>query len=60
MAKGPRKTPPGVSMGGLEVTPAQRKRERKRRAAEERRWAAKAGPLKVYHRDGESTQSDQM
>ncbi len=60
MAKGPRKTPPGVSMGGLEVTPARRKRERRRRAAEERRWAAKAGPVKVYRRVDEPPHGDQV
>jgi hypothetical protein len=38
-------------MGGLEVTPARKKRRAKARKAEEQRWAAKAGPVKAYYRD---------
>jgi len=51
MARGPRKTKPGTSMGGLEETPARKKRRAKARKREEQRWAAKAGPMKVYYRD---------
>jgi hypothetical protein len=38
-------------MGGLEETPARKKRRAKARKREEQRWAAKAGPMKVYYRD---------
>jgi hypothetical protein len=31
----------GVSMGGLEISPARRKRQRTRKKREEERWAAK-------------------
>jgi hypothetical protein len=54
MARGPRKSKPGVSMGGLEETPARKKRRAKVRKREEQRWAAKAGPVKVYYRDSET------
>jgi hypothetical protein len=37
----------GASMGGLEVTPARRKREAKRRKRQEQAWSAKAGPVTV-------------
>jgi hypothetical protein len=54
MARGPRKAKPGVSMGGLEETPARKKRRTKARRREEQRWAAKAGPVTIYHRDSET------
>jgi hypothetical protein len=38
---------PGVSMGGLDSSPARRKRDRKERKREEERWAAKSGPVVV-------------
>src|SRR5262245_20853060 len=59
VAKGPRKKANngrGVSMGGLEVTPARRKREAKKRAAEEATWASKSGPVKTYRVDPETLQ----
>jgi hypothetical protein len=51
MARGPGKQKMGTSMGGLEVAPARKKRREKQRRAQEQRWAAKAGPVKVYYRD---------
>jgi hypothetical protein len=50
MAHGPRKAKIGTSMGGLEETPARKKRRAKARKRQEERWAAKAGPVKVYYR----------
>jgi hypothetical protein len=38
----------GASMGGLEKSPARRKREAVRRRREEARWAAKSGPVVSY------------
>jgi hypothetical protein len=38
-------------MSGLEMTPARRKREEKRRRADEARWAAKSGPVKSFFVD---------
>ena len=38
----------GASMGGLEKSPARRKREADRRRREEERWAAKSGPVVSY------------
>ena len=51
MAKGPRKTKTGTSMGGLDETPERTKRRVKARKKQEQRWAAKSGPVKVYYRD---------
>jgi len=51
MAKGPRKGKPGTSMGGLETTPARRKRDAKRLRTQEQAWAAKASPVKTYFVD---------
>lgn len=53
MAKGPRKAKPGTSMGGLETTPARKRRDAKKRKREEERWAAKASPVKVSFVDPE-------
>ena len=58
MAKGPRGKKPGISMGGLDTSPARRKRQRKKRAAEEKRWASKSGPVQVYFRDPEAPAAD--
>jgi hypothetical protein len=38
----------GVSMGGLEVTPARQKREAKKRRRQEKKWTEKSGPVTVY------------
>jgi len=38
-------------MGWASESPARKKRRQKTRKAQEERWAAKAGPLKVYYRD---------
>jgi hypothetical protein len=54
VARGPRKAKPGTSMGGLEETPARKKRRAKARKREEQRWAAKSGPVTVYYRDSET------
>jgi hypothetical protein len=35
-------------MGGLEKSPARRKREAAKRKREEQRWAAKSGPVTSY------------
>jgi hypothetical protein len=51
VARGSRKAKIGTSMGGLEETPARKKRGAKARKRQEERWAAKAGPVKVYYRD---------
>jgi hypothetical protein len=51
MARGPRKSKSGTSMGWVNESPARKKRRAKARKAQEARWAAKAGPLKVYYRD---------
>jgi hypothetical protein len=37
----------GVSTGGMEKSPARKKREAARRRAEERTWAARSGPVVV-------------
>jgi hypothetical protein len=37
----------GVSTGGMEKSPARKKREAARRRAEERSWAARNGPVIV-------------
>jgi hypothetical protein len=37
----------GTSLGGTEQSPARRKRQAAKRRAEERRWAAKSGPVTV-------------
>lgn len=37
----------GVSTGGMEKSPARKKREAARRRAEERAWAARNGPVIV-------------
>lgn len=37
----------GTSLGGVEATPARRRREARRRRDEEARWAALAGPVEV-------------
>lgn len=37
----------GVSTGGMEKSPARKKREAARRRAEERAWAARSGPVVV-------------
>ena len=44
----------GTSLGGVEVSAARRKRQAKKRAAEEKRWAAKAGPVIVRRVDPET------
>jgi hypothetical protein len=51
MARGPRKPKTGTSMGWINEPPARKKRRAKARNAQEQRWAAKAGPVKVYYRD---------
>jgi hypothetical protein len=51
MARGPRKPKTGIPMAGLDETPERQKEERKARRRQEERWAAKSGPVKVYHRD---------
>src|SRR4051794_40200331 len=51
MAQGPRKSKIGTTMGGLEETPARKKRRAKVRKLKEERWAAKSGPVTVYYRD---------
>jgi hypothetical protein len=38
-------------MGGLDESPGRKKRRAKARKRQEERWAAKAGPLKIYYRD---------
>jgi hypothetical protein len=50
MARGPRKTKIGTPMGGLEETPARKKRRAKARRRQEERWAAKAGTVEIYYR----------
>lgn len=37
----------GTSMGGSEMSPRRRKSQAARRRAQERRWAAKSGPVTV-------------
>lgn len=37
----------GVSTGGIEKSPARKKREAARRRAEERAWASRNGPVVV-------------
>jgi hypothetical protein len=54
MPSGPRKTKTGTAMGGLEETPERKKRRAKARKRQEKRWAAKAGPVKVYYRNPKS------
>lgn len=50
-AKGPLTgTKPGSS-SSIEVSPARRKRRKEARAAEERRWAARSGPVVVRRAD---------
>jgi hypothetical protein len=51
MARGPRKSKTGTSMGWIKETPGRKKRRAKARKGQEERWAAKAGPLKVYYRE---------
>jgi hypothetical protein len=51
MSHGPRKAKIGTSMGGIEETPARKKRRAKARKRQEQRWASKAGSMKVYYRD---------
>jgi ribosomal protein L15 len=51
MARGPRKTKIGTSMNGLEGTSARGRSGAKARKQQEERWAAKAGPVKVYYRN---------
>lgn len=41
-------------MGGLEETPERKTRRANARKWQEKRWAAKAGPVKVYYRDPKS------
>ncbi len=51
MARGVHRTKVGTSTGGLEETPARKKRRAKARKRQEERWAAKSGPVTVYYRD---------
>jgi hypothetical protein len=51
MARGPRKPKSGTAMGGLDESPGRKKRRAKAQKRQEERWAAKAGPLKIYYRD---------
>lgn len=44
----------GATTSGIEASPKKRKRLAEKRAAEEKAWAANAGPLKVYFRDPET------
>ena len=37
----------GVSTGGIEKSPARRKREAAKRKRQEDRWAARSGPVEV-------------
>jgi hypothetical protein len=39
----------GVSTGGIETSPARAKARAKARARQEKRWAAKAGPVNVRY-----------
>lgn len=41
----------GASMGGMESSPARRKRMAARRRREEARWAARSGPVTVRRVD---------
>jgi hypothetical protein len=41
-------------MNGLEVTPARRKREAKKRRAQEKSWAKKSGAVRTYFVDPET------
>lgn len=45
----PPKGKTGVPTGGMEYSPQRRKRRAQRRKAEDKRWAALAGPVVVSH-----------
>jgi hypothetical protein len=50
VAGGPQKPKTGTHLR-LEEAPDRKKRRAKVRKNEEQRWAAKAGPVKIYYRD---------
>jgi hypothetical protein len=49
----PPKGKTGVNTSGIEVSPERRRKVARRRAAQERRWAAKNGPVIVTRKDPE-------
>jgi hypothetical protein len=51
MAKGPRHKKSGTPMSGVQETPERKKRRAKARKRQDKRWAAKSGPVKIYYRD---------
>lgn len=58
-----RKTSFGTSMGGVEVSPARRKRQARARAREEAYWARRSSRVEsafacICHRDPETCQAD--
>ncbi len=42
----------GVPMSGVEISPGHGRRRRKRRTAQERKWARMAGPVAVTYLSG--------